>query len=216
MNKIKLIVLTAMISFISSSLQAEEDDVFRFPVSHNDPSLHEALAQFSKYEISRGEFTQVKNIARISKTFESSGTYVFSSHYGIIWKVIHPVQSTLVLTENRIIQISRDGTRACTDVSDDRTFRNFSSAILSVFCGDIESIDNHFIIYFIPGEHVTIGLKPKDPLMKNIIKSLILQGNNYLESLVLEESTGNSIHYFFTMKTEGEVLADEEISLFRD
>jgi hypothetical protein len=52
--------------------------------------------------------------------------------------------------------------------------------------------------------------------MKNIIKSLILQGNNYLESLVLEESTGNSIHYFFTMKTEGEVLADEEISLFRD
>jgi len=214
MKKFTLPILAVIISFTTFSLHADERDVFNFPVSHNDSSLRKAFAEFSQFDVSRGEFTQVKTLSRISRTFESSGTFVFSHVDGIIWKVLHPVQSTLVLTENRIIQISNEGNRTCTDVSGNRTFMNFSSTILSVFSGDIESLSNHFLIYYIPGEEVTIGLIPKDPLMQNIINSLILRGSNHLESLVLEESSGDSIHYSFTMETGGGILNEEEIPLF--
>ena len=169
-------------------------------------SLEEVIEEFSKNEITCGNFTQIKTIktSKGSRDIKSDGTFVLSPD-GIMWKTIKPIASKMIITETKIIQIDSKYNKNVIDGTDNSTFANISSTISTVFKNDLGLLKEKFIVSFSELDNNTWKLKliPKDSSIAAVINTFELQGsfqNNKISLDLLEiiENNGGKIQYLFT------------------
>ena len=146
------------------------------------------------------------------------------STLGILWQTEKPFPSSLILTEDSMVQIAANGNKSVMSGKDNQIFANISDTLRSVFNGDAEKLQENFKCNFSYDKAGLwkVELTPKDSTIAAVMSTLILSGNYKdagagkiseatLNSLEMIEASGNTITYEFSnQKYPKELSADEK------
>lgn len=180
-------------------------------------TLESICEGLSKTPNTVGEFVQTKTVNSNGRKLKSSGNFIFSKE-GIMWKTLKPFPSSLVVTQNMMIQTAANGTQTVMNGSDNQIFQNIAQILSSVFSGDSDGLKNNFIIDFQEknDKEWQVVLTPKDSTISSIMETLTLGGavnlnNVVLNYLEISEKSNNKILYEFTNhKFPKELTTDEK------
>jgi len=165
-----------------------------------------------------GSFTQTKSLKANGRKLKSSGSFIISA-YGILWSTEKPFPSSLILTQDTMIQLSGNGKKSVMNSRDNQIFSNISNTLSSVFSGKVSELKKNFTCEFSeePAGNWRIFLTPKDSTIASVMKKLVLSGQYdletgaaELESLEMAEASGNSILYEFSNQKYPEELSQDE------
>jgi hypothetical protein len=188
-------------------------------------SFDDVCASLASHSCTKGDFTQTKTLAKLHRSFTSSGKFIISSQDGIVWQTLTPYQSTSSLTKSGIIQIAADGTKTVMDASSNRTFTDISEVISSVFTGKSDVIKKSFTVSFVAPENESKAafswkavLVPVDATIASFMKQITLGGKSKdifsLDEITIDETSGDVIAYLLLNQQYAEHLTDKEKTFF--
>ena len=185
-----VIFLKVLLIFLPSFNQSYAADV-----------LTQITAHLAKAEITQGDFQQEKRLKILRKPLISTGTFTYDQTKGVIWKTLTPVPSLLLVNDTRLLT-------AQGELAVPAAFGKVFNAMLG---GDLEQLTDGFSIS--GSDYKTswkIELKPKDELLKKIINSIVLSGDNELRLLEIQEAGGNMTLIKFAKITHPSQLTTEQ------
>ena len=205
----------ALLLWLAWAIPASAQDVFSHPLNDRTHREVKTVTQrLASRPVIKADFRQTKTVARLSRTFISTGTMIFSVERGLLWQVQTPVAGATVMTRNRIAQKSPSGRISVIAGGAHDTFRRFAAIMQAVFSGDDILIEKEFNVFFrrTGGRRWEIGLVPKDTTVKGVIASLEIRGDDDLDGFVLREAGGDHVEYSFSRITYPATLspADEK------
>ena len=172
-----------------------------FNRSHADDVLTQITARLAKTEITQGDFQQEKRLKVLRKPLISTGTFTYHQSKGVIWKTLTPVASLLLVNDTRLL----------TGQGEQAVPAAFGKVFKAMLGGDLEELSNGFSIT--GSDQKTswqIELKPKDELLKKIISSFVLSGDNELRMLEIQEAGGNMTRITFAQITHPTHITPEQ------
>ena len=211
----KLILALSLSLALSSVAFA---DVFASPLTvERSKELAQVLSAMQQQKYLRGSFRQVRTVKKINRDFVSTGSFVIADTLGILWNMEKPFPSLTAITRDKMLQKNASGAVSQMNMKDNAVFGQVSQTIQGIFSGNRKMLEERFQIFFEMGKDGpwTIGLVPKESVIKKQISSVVLSGHKWLEKVTLSDADGNPILYEFS-KVEGSIsLTPEESALLR-
>jgi outer membrane lipoprotein-sorting protein len=172
-----------------------------FNHSHADDVLAQITTRLAKTEITQGNFQQEKRLKILRKPLISSGTFTYHQSKGVIWKTLTPVSSILLMNESRLL--TAQGEQAVPAV--------FGDVFKALLGGDLNRLAESFSVTGSDQKPSwQLQLKPKDEVLKKIINTILLTGDNELRLLEMQEAGGNITRIKFGQITHPEQLTTEQ------
>ena len=103
-------------------------------------------AQLDHYAVLRSDFKQSKQMSALKRPLATSGHLVFSREHGILWQIEQPYRMTYVLGDDRIVEISADGTRRERGLRDLPGLTQMSKIFRAVFSANTAALRDVFEI----------------------------------------------------------------------
>jgi hypothetical protein len=205
-------LVTLILLLLSLNLNA---DVFDYPIDLNNITFKNTLSILQQDAINRSQFIHRKKIAILKRPLISSGYFIFSQQKGLYWKVEKPLLSAFLMTEKKLIEIIYRQGKIREKKSHLQMGQHFGRIFLSLFNGNLAQLQDYFILYFQQQDKQwVLGLIPKEPLLKKVIKSIQLTGNRQIESLLIKEQSGDRSDYQFNFQSRLP-LTTNELLLFK-
>ena len=178
-------------------------------------TLADVVARLGESAVIRGNYTQTREIALLSKPLESHGDFILSEQ-GLFWRQQSRPASIVIANGDRLVQQIGDGAPEVSDDSSNPMVLPFSRIFLGIFSGDEESLRTHFEITFsTTGEVWELGLTPVTEPMSLAIQTINLRGREYIENLtVVNRSSDQTVIRFSDIQTQPEQLTENEIELY--
>jgi len=191
-----------------------------FSLSAEGLTLEGVCKSLASHPNTTGSFTQTKTLQTNGRKLTSTGKFIFCP-LGILWQTEKPFPSSLILTEDAMIQIAANGKKSVMSGKDNQIFANISGTLSSVFSGNAEELKKNFNCKFEEGADGgwKVYLTPKDSTIAAVMKSLVLAGTfeegsaagAVLTTLEMTEMSDNTILYeFANQKYPKELSADEK------
>ena len=191
-----------------------------FSLSAEGFTLEGVCKSLASHPNTTGSFTQTKTLQTNGRKLTSTGKFIFCP-LGILWQTEKPFPSSLILTEDAMIQIAANGKKSVMSGKDNQIFANISATLSSVFSGNAEELKKNFNCKFEEGADGgwKVYLTPKDSTIASVMKALLLSGSwdsgstggAVLTSLEMTEMSENTILYeFANQKYPKELSADEK------
>lgn len=193
-------------------------DVFASPLTvERSKELAQVLSAMQQQKYLRGSFRQVRTVKKINRDFVSTGSFVIADTLGILWNMEKPFQSLTAITRDKMLQKNASGAVSQMNMKDNAVFGQVSQTIQGIFSGNRKMLEERFQIFFEMGKDGlwTIGLVPKESVIKKQISSVVLSGHKWLEKVTLSDADGNPILYEFSKVEGGISLTPEESALLR-
>ncbi|MBN1799477.1 MAG: outer membrane lipoprotein carrier protein LolA [Spirochaetales bacterium] len=190
----------SLLIFFLSTFPGDAQNVFSYPLTDSSrPEVKAISARIASHKLIKASFTQTKKISRLSRTLNSTGKMIFVVDRGLLWEVISPFPSVTIITSDRLVQKSASGKISTLSARDNDTFKRFSSTIQAIFKGNLPELERDFEIYYYKDTPSTwtIGLKPRDRTLRDIISSIEIHGAVDLEKFILTEANGDTVSYEF-------------------
>lgn len=154
--------------------------------------LQSLLGEQAGVEFLEGDFEQSKYIADLETSLESSGDFSFVTDEGLRWNIVRPVPTQLRITANEIVEEQNGEEVMRMDVDDQPMTRAISEVFFAIFGGDWDKLAERFTVRPIQEESPwRFELEPKDEMLRSYLSSIELQGEDYLEVLILSETNGD-------------------------
>lgn len=197
-----------------------------FSLSAEGLTLEGVCKSLASHPNTTGSFTQTKTLQTNGRKLTSTGKFIFCP-LGILWQTEKPFPSSLILTEDAMIQIAANGKKSVMSGKDNQIFANISGTLSSVFSGNAEDLKKNFTCKF-EGDSKgawKLYLTPKDSTIAAVMKSLVLAGTfeedsaagALLTTLEMTEMSDNTILYeFANQKYPKELSADEKQNFVTD
>ena len=174
---------------------------FSFNHSHADDVLAKITVRLAKTEITQGNFQQEKRLKILRKPLLSTGIFTYDQSKGVIWKTLTPVASLLLLNDTHLL----------TGQGEQAVPAAFGKVFKAMLGGDLKQLTDGFSITGSDQEPAwQLELKPKDELLKKIISSIMLSGDNELRLLEIQEAGGNLTRIKFDQITHPTQLTSEQ------
>jgi outer membrane lipoprotein-sorting protein len=172
-----------------------------FNYSYADDVLAKITERLAKTEITQGNFRQEKRLKILRKPLISTGIFTYDQSKGVIWKTLTPVTSMLLLNDTHLL--TTQGEQAVPAA--------FGKVFKAMLGGDLNQLADGFSITGTDQKPAwQLELKPKDELLKKIISSIVLSGDNELRFLEIQEAGGNLTHIKFDKITHPTQLTSEQ------
>ena len=197
-----------------------------FSLSAEGLTLEGVCKSLASHPNTTGSFTQTKTLQTNGRKLTSTGKFIFCP-LGILWQTEKPFPSSLILTEDAMIQIAANGKKSVMSGKDNQIFANISATLSSVFSGNAEELKKNFTCKFEGNSKGAwkLYLTPKDSTIAAVMKSLVLAGTfeegsaagALLTTLEMTEMSDNTILYeFANQKYPKELSADEKQNFVTD
>ena len=187
-----------------------------FKLSAQTQTLESVCKNLAVHPNTTGDFTQIKTLQTNGRKLTSTGKFIFSQQ-GILWQTEKPFPSSLILTNEAMVQIAANGKKSVMSGKDNQTFANISETLSSVFSGDLDTLKKNFECKLVQEADSSwkIFLTPKDSTIASVMKSMVLAGTGSdLTSLEMAEMSENTIRYEFKNQKYPEELSADEKALF--
>lgn len=175
--------------------------------------LEKILSTSVKKDFIRSEFIQKKSLASMNRVYTSTGSLVFDSHMGVLWRMQTPIKADMIISSHKVVQKTQN-TISTIDV-EKSPYGAVSSIFLQLMNNDIRSLHINFNIINAKFDSKTGGwsmtLQPKNTKMASLISSIDLQGKNDVEQINIVESSHNltNIQFMKTTDTPRKLTLDE-------
>jgi outer membrane lipoprotein-sorting protein len=172
-----------------------------FDYSYAGDVLTQIATHLAKAPITKGNFQQVKQLKILHKPLISTDTFTYHQSKGVIWKTLRPVPSLLLMNDTHLL--TTQGEQAVPAA--------FGKVFKAMLGGELNQLTDGFSITGSDQEPSwQLELKPKDELLKKIISSIVLSGDNELRLLEIQETGGNITRIKFAQITHPTQLTSEQ------
>jgi hypothetical protein len=144
------------------------------------------------------EFVQEKHISALSRPLISTGRLSMNDNNELIWELLSPVASTLMISPAGIRQYNAEGELTMSNTSGQ--FTELSSLFLSVFSGDMESLQKSFSVSANCGadQEWTLTMQPDNQSLAKILAQVQISGSESLDTITYEEKRGDMTTIYLT------------------
>lgn len=204
MKKLILVIMILLVSMMLYSYEAVDFKSDEFKTISNAFSA----------QARAGSYRQTKSFSGSPRKLVSSGIVTIAPSKGIIWNMNKPYKSMLAVGKNTLVQQVRDSAPVIMDVNGNLVFLTIAQCMDSLFCGEFEMLEKLFDTSCrIQDGKWALKLLPKDKTIASFMTQILVTGSESIESLLLNEKTGDSILYEFE-ELQIKELTDEEFSVF--
>lgn len=169
-------------------------------------------------QVLRGDFSQVKTLQMFNQPLVSDGTFLLSHQQGLIWQQNSPFPVSLVLAKAKLSQRFEGQPAEVIEAKDNPMVFYFSHLFLSLFKGDLTSIESQFTMDLSSDdkEQWLLHLTPKQSPLNKVFKYIEITGNNKIETLtLLELSNDSSVISFSNINPQQAPLSEQEQDAFQ-
>lgn len=143
-----------------------------------------ALPDLDAHDITRGEFTQRRRLPELNRPLVSNGRFVHDTERGILWEVLEPAPSTLVIAPRGVYQNGQRHGAGNPVAALRPVFR-------ALFSGDMRSLHDYFEV----SERTTdsgwrLELRPRDDTLASALESITLHGDEFPREVVIHDTEG--------------------------
>ncbi len=208
---IKKFIFLIILTLLSPALARA--NVFMYPVKNEN--LGELKKSIQTASALRGNFKQIKSMKGLDKNFISTGQFIFIEKKGLYWQMQKPFLSTIIFTKNGLMTIE-DGDKKLLAADQKPVFQELSDIFQAVFASDPEKLQDYFDIFFTKNnQNWTLGLKPKNDIIKNIASKITITGKNQATQIILEEQSGDAMTIKFRNVSLNPKLTKNEENYFQ-
>ena len=172
--------------------------------------LEDVYKRISAHPVTKGEFTQEQYIKVANRSLISRGNFVMAADKGVIFEIAEPCPSSMVVTEDKLVQTLSGNVVAVMDGKENAMFKNVAKIIHSVFSNDVQVLKDNFQVSVTGGPKDVVELVPKDPLLSMMFLKITLAVGDSIDSVSVIEAGGNWVNYNFNNKSFPEKLTSDE------
>ena len=172
--------------------------------------LEDVYSRISAHPVTKGELTQEQYIKAANRSLISKGTFVMAADKGVIFEIFEPFPSSMVVTEEKLVQSVSGNVVAVMDGRENAMFKNIAKIIHSVFSNDVQLLKDNFQVSVTGGPKDVVELVPKDPLLSMLFIKITLTVGDSIDSVSVIETGGNWVNYNFKNKSFPEKLTEDE------
>lgn len=159
-----------------------------------DDVLARVRAQLKDAPVVRGGFEQLKTIKGFKQPLRSSGEFVVARDKGIVWRVIKPFESLLIVKPDSLQSRRADGQVAMQmKAQDEPVLRTVNAMLFAVMSADVAQLQQYFDV---SGKAQAQGwqlhLVPRDAVLKEWLGQIDLEGGAFVREVRLQEARGDS------------------------
>ena len=156
--------------------------------------LDKVKQQLKDAPVVRGKFEQEKSIKGFKQPLRSSGEFVVAKNKGIVWHVLKPFESTLIVKPDSLQSRRGDGEVSMQmRAEDEPVLRTVNAMLFAVMSADLVQLRQFFEV---SGKAQASGwqmhLVPRDPMLAQWLASVDLQGGAFVREVKLQEARGDS------------------------
>lgn len=150
----------------------------------DDKLLQELSSRSANIQSVSGYFRQQRSIQQLPVALQSNGRFSYSPSEGITWQTVQPVESVLSISEQGLLLDSRNQSTPSP---------LFARLVLKLFLGDMKALEQYFVVRATgnPGSW-RIHLSPTNEALALQYENIQVKGGEFTESLMLNESSGDS------------------------
>lgn len=178
--------------------------------------LIQIFDRLSATPLLRAQFQQQKTLSSVNKSFRSNGTILFSKANGVLWQIKQPVQADLIVTQNKVVQKTQR-TMSQVDIANS-PYSSVANLFLQLMAGDQTALSKNFDVInvsYTPSQW-QLSLQPKTKLFKNLFERVDVQGNQFVNQVLIQEKAKNTTTIKFSQQsTQVQRLTEEENALFQ-
>lgn len=186
------------------------------PARAADPDTLERIgAQIEQHAVVRAEFTQSKQMAALKRPLVTTGRLVFSRRHGVLWQIEQPYRMSYVLGEERIVEISADGTRRERGLRDVPGLAQVGRVFRAMLGANTAALREVFEVS-VQGDSVKweIELKPRQAQLAQFLSGLQLSGGRFVEGIRIGETGGDMTQIRFRNTQAASAPSETELQLF--
>lgn len=194
---------------------------FSYGFSQNSTSIEEIYNYLNLNKVTSGDFILEKKSEKLKRPLKSFGKFVFSQE-GILWKTEKPFPSVMAITTTYIIQTKIDGSKVVTDGSSNEVFKSVAQTISSLFSGNINSLENFFLIndFSYQNNEWKVSLKPKDKNIESTLNNVVIGGvfkekKASMDFIQIMQNKTDITTYNLLNQIYKQELNDEELAFFK-
>ena len=184
-------------------------------LAREQPSaLAQVQARIAKPAVLRGAFEQEKRLQGFTHALESRGRFLIARDRGVVWTVVEPFPSELVLTADRILSRQADGsTRVELDVRGQPALAAVNAMLLALVRGDVQALAARFEIRVeaLADSGWRLSLTPGAGVAGQAFREVVLEGDRHVRKVVMEGADGDRTTLLFMemSETPAQLSADE-------
>jgi len=172
-------------------------------------------ARLEQTPVLRAEFVQTKELAALKKPVVTRGQLVFARRDGVLWIIEHPLKLTYVMTEQRIGEMGDDGQMQLRSVQEVPAMAQVGRILRALLGAQLGPLREWFDASAdVDGQRWTMTLTPKSAQVGQFIRRITLAGTTTVDSLNIEEASGDATRIRFRNTVESKTLSSEEQKLF--
>lgn len=178
-------------------------------------TLELVAERLSKPGVLRGNYSQTRQIAELSRPLTSSGRFLLSES-GLQWQQEKPFDNVIVADGKRVAERIADGPVKSVDSSRQPVVVAISKIFLNMFRGQHADLEDNFTVRFEQdNETWEIGLTPTRSPLSKAIRQITLKGRERIEQISVSSGVSDEMTIrFFDLQTSPEQLTEHEIELY--
>jgi len=165
--------------------------------------------------ITRGKFIQNRILIGVTKKLTSEGYFLVDRNRGILWITEKPIYQVLVVTNSGITIRNKSKTLMSLNSRNDPSLRYVNELILSIFSGEIDSLDKIFepSVKIFSKEWVLV-LIPKN-VGSNLFKKVTIAGSTVISRITFTSRDGDVTDITFIEVRPDTSVTNDEIIQFQ-
>ena len=187
-------------------------------LAHAQPAqdvLAQLNARLSHYPVLRADFIQTRQVAALKKPLISRGHLVISRQYGVLWEIEQPLHLSYVLGDKQIVEIGADGRSKTRDLQQMPGMAQVARIFRALLNTQSEALREYFDIENTSqGERWALQLVPRQQQLAQYLNQVDLSGEAFVESIRVQEASGDSTRIEFKNTKGTSQLDRAEIERF--
>jgi outer membrane lipoprotein-sorting protein len=181
---------------LTCAAQTEQTVQKTAPVAQSagNPALvSQIAARLAQAKGVRAQFTQTQTLAAMKQPLVSTGSLLFFRDRGVIWRIDTPYQATYVITDSGVAEVDANGRRVTArNAQGTRGVAQVSKMMRAMLGGDLSALYSQFDVEAEgSATQWRMQLSPNQPQIAQSIKSLQMNGSEFLQSLRITLANGD-------------------------
>ena len=186
-----------------------------FPVKADD-LLGKVLQRLAEPAVIRAQFVQERHLSDLARPAVSRGRITVSRREGVLWQIESPLQLALAFTPNGIVETGADGVRRVRGQRRGSPEAEVGRLMQDILGANEETLKASFDARAAGNlDRWTLRLAPRAREMARFLREVRLGGGRYLETIEIEETSGNLTAIRMRQFAVAEALASEELAFFK-
>ena len=181
-----------------------------------DAPVAKIQSMLAQAKVLCGHFDQSKQLIGLKRPMISSGRFCVIADKGVLWRTLQPFPNTVRLTRDEIIHLQGDRVAMRLDAKQEPALRMINSVLFALLAGDLGQIEKWFLVEGgIHDNGWSVTLKAREPALAKAVARVMLDGDTYVKSITISETSGDRISIVFSKIETGDAAMNvDEAALF--